>query len=163
LSALDRLGLQLYKQLRFVDRNARRLIGDPRALIDLLRGPPPRHYDGAHLARIPPLHLVPGELVRIKPLDQIEATLDEEGKYRGLSFMSLMRQHCGELHTVSKRVGRFFDERTRTLLKLRDVVILDDVYCVPPLEGQHEYAGCDRTCFFFWKEAWLERASAKPI
>ena len=55
------------------------------------------------------------------------------------------------------RAIRFFDERTRRMLRLRDVVILDEAICAPPLEGAHDYAGCDRTCFFFWKEAWLER------
>ena len=65
--------------------------------------------------------------------------------------------YCGKSFTVRKRIRRFFDERTRRMVKLRDVVILEGVFCeVSPL-GFEEYAGCDRTCFLFWKESWLER------
>ena len=74
--------------------------------------------------------------------------------------MGRMADHCGQEYVVGKRVRRFFDERTRRLLKLRNVVILDGVYCEPPRGDFHDYAGCDRTCFFFWKEAWLERVAA---
>jgi hypothetical protein len=44
------------------------------------------------------------------------------------------------------------------MLKLRDVVILDGVYCESEGSSNEAWAGCDRTCFLFWKEAWLERA-----
>ena len=49
-------------------------------------------------------------------------------------------------------------ECTRRMLRIRNTVILDEVYCEPPADGSDDYAGCHRTCFLFWKEAWLERA-----
>ena len=41
--------------------------------------------------------------------------------------------------------------------KVRDVVMLDGVYCESAPYDRQDWAGCDRTCFLFWKEAWLER------
>jgi len=100
----------------------------------------------------------PGEVVRIKPLNEIENTLDEKGRYDGLAYMkTAMDKYCGSTHMVKKRVNLFFDERRQRLLRLRDVVILDEVYCEIPKNSPLEWAGCDRTCFLFWKEAWLER------
>jgi hypothetical protein len=72
-----------------------------------------------------------------------------------------MGRFCGGIYTVRKRIDRYFDERTRRMLKLRNVVILDGVYCEPPSSGPHDYAGCTRSCFLFWKEAWLERVSSQ--
>ena len=36
---------------------------------------------------------------------------------------------------VRRRVTEFFDERTRRMLKLRNVVTLEAVHCVPPRDG----------------------------
>ena len=106
----------------------------------------------------PSLHLQPGERVRVKPLKQILASLDEGDRFEGMAFMmDEMGPYCGGVYTVRKRVDRFFDERNRELLKPRNVVILDEVLCEPHPESRAPYAGCARTCYLFWKEAWLER------
>lgn len=167
LSLLDRVGDRVVERAHFVERNTRQVLADPTVLLRKLRD----RIEGARLdptppsaapgASFPPLDLQPGDRVRIKSLEEIRDTLDENGKYRGLSFMSLMADYCGGTYTVRKRIDRFFDERTRRLLKLRGVVILDDVFCEPPRDSGREYAGCDRTCFFFWKEAWLERVAVR--
>jgi hypothetical protein len=47
------------------------------------------------------------------------------------------------------------------MLRVRDVVILDEVFCQPPREIESDYAGCDRSCFLFWKEDWLERVDVR--
>ncbi len=142
-------------------RNTRRALSDPRLLLEK-----------AHLARRrqragfrggpepvvpPPLRLQEGERVRVKTLEQIRATLDPVGDCEGLGFMPVQAAFCGREFTVHKRVERFFDERTRRMLRIRNTVILDGVYCEPPADGSDDYSGCHRTCFLFWKEAWLER------
>lgn len=103
------------------------------------------------------LGLQAGERVRVKTREEIQATLDEEGYYDRLGFMPEMDRFIGGEYTVRNRIDRFFDERNQRLLKLRNVVILDGVHCEPPKDGSVPYSGCDRLCFLFWKEAWLER------
>lgn len=104
------------------------------------------------------LNLQPGERVRVKSAHEIQATLDEDNRCERLRYTpTLMNKYCGGTYTVRKRVDRFFDDHTWRLLKLKNVVILDGVYCEPPRNINEGFAGCDRTCFLFWKEAWLER------
>jgi hypothetical protein len=106
------------------------------------------------------LRLVPGELVRVRSLEEILSTLDHRGRCQGLPFMSpVMNDFCGGTFTVKKRVDRFFDESRWRSLRLKDVVILEGVHCEPPPDIGEDWAGCKRTCFLFWKEAWLERAA----
>jgi hypothetical protein len=108
------------------------------------------------------LNLSPGDRVRVKSLSEIQATLDERGRCGGLAFMfSEMSKHCGGTYAVHKTVEMFFDERTRRFIKLRNVVLLKEVFCEPAWDSGHDYAGCDRSCFLFWKEAWLERDSTE--
>jgi len=159
LSLFDRASVAAFRRARWVRRNVVELVSAPAVSLDKLR----RLLDGERIlygnrrARVQ-LGLQPGERVRVKTYDEILLTLDESGRHRGLAFMRMMRGYCGGTFTVRKRVARFFDERTGRMLELRDVVILDEVLCAPPLDGGQQYAGCDRSCFFFWKEAWLERA-----
>jgi hypothetical protein len=110
-----------------------------------------------------PLGLQPGERVRVKPGADIRATLDGHGRYEGLGYMSAtMDRYCGGTYTVLRRVDRFFDERTQRMLKLKNTVILDEVYCEPEPQAEERIAGCNRMCFLFWKEAWLERIGSDP-
>ena len=111
-----------------------------------------------HTGQIPPLGLKAGERVRVKSLEKIQSTLDSHGKYEGMGYMDVeMNKHCGKVYAVQKPVSLFFDERRWRMLKLRDVVILEGVFCELPTTAAEDWAGCDRTCFLFWKEAWLER------
>lgn len=106
-----------------------------------------------------PLRLHPGDRVRIKSAEEIRSTLDANGRSEGLGYIPLvMDGFCGRHAVVYKTVDRFFDERQWRLLRLRNVVILEGIYCEPPIDAPREYAGCNRTCFLFWKEAWLQRA-----
>jgi hypothetical protein len=107
------------------------------------------------------LALRPGERVRVRPEPEIRGTLDAQKRCGGLGFMGFMAGFCGGTYVVRKRVDRFFDERTRRMLRVRDVVILDEVFCQPPREIESDYAGCDRSCFLFWKEDWLERVDVR--
>lgn len=108
------------------------------------------------------LGLQPGELVRVRSRAEIQRTLDQSGRCAGLAYTPVMDRHCGQTFKVRKRVGLFFDERTRNMLRVRDVVILDGAFCEPAGGLGVDYAGCTRTCFLFWKEAWLERVTPGP-
>lgn len=150
------------RMIRYVARKAISVATNPGAVMSKLRGRHRRAHHarpgggGGHTA----LHLRPGEMVRVKPLAEITATLDAVERYEGLAFMvGIMDRYCGGQFRVTKRVDRFFDERSRRMMKLRDVVILENVFCEPPLDATSPWAGCNRTCFLFWKEAWLERVS----
>lgn len=150
------------RAIRYVARKAISVATNPGAVMGTLRG---RHRRTSRIG--PPdggvrrgSHLYPGDLVRVKGLADITATLDAEDRFEGLAFMvGIMDRYCGGQFRVKKRVDRFFDERGRRMAKLRDVVILDDVFCEPPLDSTSPWAGCARTCFLFWKEVWLERVS----
>ncbi|MFC1634596.1 hypothetical protein ACFL5Z_07110 [Planctomycetota bacterium] len=104
------------------------------------------------------LGLEPGDRVRVKSEARIRATLDNHSRCEGLGYMAgTMDRYCGSTYTVLKRVDLFFDERTQQMLKLKNTVILDRVYCEPAPYTEEHFAGCKRMCFLFWEEAWLER------
>lgn len=100
----------------------------------------------------PPLDLQPGELVEVKSLPEIEATLDDNGAARGLRFSAEMIPYCGKQARVKARVDRIIDEKTGRMLKLRDCIILEDVWC----QGTFR-ALCRRKIYTYWREAWLRR------
>jgi hypothetical protein len=107
--------------------------------------------------RLPPLRLQPGERVRVKSWDQVLQTLDPSNRYEGCSFTSVMRSFCGQTCIVRRRVELFFDERRYKMLKAKNMVILENVFCQTSPDGHQAFGGCDRSCYLFWKEAWLER------
>lgn len=96
-----------------------------------------------------------GDLVEVLPIEDIRATLDKQGKHDGLKFLKPMAQYCGRRFRVLKPVRRILDEHNHVMRKTRRVVILEGGIC----HGQGIYGreGCDRSCFFFWKEAWLRK------
>jgi len=106
----------------------------------------------------PPLDLQPGELVEVKSLREIEATLDDKGALRGLRFGAEMIPYCRKQARVLARVDRIIDEKTGRMLKLRDCIILEDVWC----QGTFR-ALCRRKIYTYWREAWLRRVdTGKP-
>ncbi len=98
--------------------------------------------------------LQPGDLVRIKSEEQIRATLGLWNELKGCTFMEEMWDYCGTTQRVLKRVERFMDESEYKIKKARGLVILQDVVC----NGTIDFGPCDRSCFFFWREEWLEKA-----
>ncbi len=102
------------------------------------------------------LNLRPGELVRVKSPDEIEETLDENHKNRGLWFDKEMLQYCGQIFRVRGRVNQLINERTGTMIKLsNECIILEDVVC----RGQcHKF--CPRFEYIYWREIWLDRVEA---
>ncbi len=98
------------------------------------------------------LDLRPGELVEVRSKEEILKTLDDQGRHRGLGFSTEMEEYCGRRLRVLKRVDKFILESyPGKVRRLRHTVILEGVLC----KGMGK--GCDRSCFHFWREAWLKR------
>jgi len=134
-----------------------------RSLFSVKKRPGPARaaqVGAAAVAAVPSqlLGLNSGEIVRVKALAEIERSLDGDSRFDGLYFVRpVMSRFCGGVFPVKRRIGRFFDEGRQRMVRIRDVVILDGVYCEKPADGEEPSSGCDRMCFLFWKEAWLER------
>lgn len=101
--------------------------------------------------------LQPGDKVRIRSKQEIQKTLNKWNQLRGCSFMEEMWPYCETTQIVFKRVEKFLDERDYLLKKCKGIVILEGVFC----EGTKDFGPCDRLCFFFWREEWLEKIDAE--
>lgn len=102
-----------------------------------------RHY--------PSQNLQPGELVEVRPKEEIEAILDPEDA-RGPRFDPGMLLDCGRQARVLTRINRIIDERSGRMLKLRDCILLEGVWC----DGD-DRALCRRKIYTYWREEWLRR------
>jgi len=99
------------------------------------------------------LNLQPGELVQVKSRNEIEATLDPQGRNRGLAFAPEMLRCCGGTYRVAGRVEKLIVEWSGEMRQLRDTVVLEGVQC----DGV-AYRLCPRSCYHLWRETWLTRA-----
>lgn len=100
-----------------------------------------------------PMEFQPGDLVRVRTREEIEPMLDADRKYHGCTFLDCMWPYCGTTQKVFKPLHRFLDERDFVFKKTRGVVILEGVFC----DGVLVFGQCDRSCFLFWREEWLEK------
>ena len=98
-----------------------------------------------------------GDLVRVRSREEIQATLNKWNQLKGCSFMEEMWPYCNTLQRVEKRIEKFLDERDYLIKKTKGIIILKDVFC----QGTKDFGDCDRTCFFFWREEWLEKVDEK--
>ena len=96
-----------------------------------------------------------GDLVWVRPREEILATLDPFKELKGCAFLPEMYQYCGTQQRVLRSMHHFMDERDYKLKKARGVILLDDVIC----NGTPTFGACDRCCFLFWREEWLEKIS----
>jgi hypothetical protein len=102
------------------------------------------------------LGLKSGDLIRVRSQAEIERTLDETGKTRGLWFDREMLPYCGQTHGVQRRVERFIDESTGEMIELKtDAIILEGVICTGYQTENRWF--CPRAIYPWWREAWLER------
>lgn len=99
--------------------------------------------------------IVEGNIVRIRSREEILATLNERNKLEGCFFMQEMFNYCGKEYKVIKKVENFFDEATMEMKKARATFLLEGLHCSGKLTGY--VTKCDRNCYSFWKEAWLEK------
>jgi len=97
--------------------------------------------------------LVPGDLVRVRSRQEIQATLNRWNQLKGCAFMEEMWPYCGTIQRVLRRVERFLDERDYLVKRCKGIVLLAGVIC----EGTKDFGPCDRCCFYFWREEWLEK------
>ena len=96
--------------------------------------------------------LAANDLVRVKTQEQIEATLDRQGRNRGLWFDPEMLQFCGRTMRVSRVIEQVIDESSGELRKFRHpTVVLEEEGC----SGlSHRF--CSRRALFYWRAVWLE-------
>jgi hypothetical protein len=125
----------------------RRLGGD----VQLLRGPNVRTPTRS-------LGLKAGEWVRIRSREEIQATLDRQSKNRGLNMSKAMTLNCGRTYQVLGEFDRMISERTGEMREVKNTVRLKGLECL----CYYEFGGCPRGDLQYFREIWLERASAPP-
>jgi hypothetical protein len=101
------------------------------------------------------LNLQPGELVEVKSFAEIKATLDPQGRNRGLSFELEMALHCGRRYRVAMPVQTIVLESTGKAAHLNDTVILEGLIC----QGLCA-VNCPRANYFYWRDIWLKRVES---
>jgi len=101
------------------------------------------------------LKLEAGELVEVRSVEEIIATLDENGRLNAMPFMPEMLQYCGRQFRVFKVAHKTCDNiQPWNMRTVKDAVHLTGVRC----DGQ-AHGGCDAGCLIFWHEAWLRRVA----
>jgi hypothetical protein len=94
-----------------------------------------------------------GEIVRVRSKEEIRSTLNIWGILHGCMYIPEMAEYCGTTQRIYKRLERFVDERDYRVHKSNGIYLLEGVYC----QGTSDFGRCDRSCFFFWREEWLEK------
>jgi len=97
--------------------------------------------------------LQPGNRVRVRSRDEIRQTLDNWNELARCGFMEEMWEFCDTEQVIFKRVDRFLDERDYRVKRVRGIYLLEGLIC----GGTVDFGPCDRSCFFFWREEWLEK------
>jgi hypothetical protein len=105
------------------------------------------------------LGLQPGEMVEVKSLEEIVATLNKDGRNRGLHFSADQRPFCGGKYRVRSRADNFIAEGTGEMKHFRNTVMLEDVFCD---SACFAFGGCYRADLLYWREVWLRRVEAQP-
>jgi hypothetical protein len=94
-----------------------------------------------------------GDRVRVKSRDEVLRTLDNWNELAGCGFMDEMWEFCDTEQLVLKRVERFLDERDYRVKRVKRIYLLEGRLCT----GTIDFGRCDRSCFYFWREEWLDR------
>jgi hypothetical protein len=118
-----------------------------------------RHHPGQQTADAADedLNLQPGEWVEVKSTKEIVATLDANGKNRGMTFEEEMLEHCGRRYRVAGPINRIILEevdkkKSKQMVTLKNTVALEGVVCRGLCAKN-----CPRANFFYWRELWLRR------
>jgi len=107
----------------------------------------------ADLAALNSPDLQAGDRVRVRTEEEIQATLNNWGQLKGCTFMPEMVEYCNTEQRVHKVMQRFVDERDLKVKKVSGIILLEGVLC----QGTADFGSCDRSCFFFWRQEWLEK------
>ncbi len=120
-------------------------------------------FNGQDLAGLPPHRITSLGIARtfqnirlfksLSVLDNIRAAHYARLRYNPLAA-SL---HCGRRFRVQRRLERMFLEESQQVRSLKHTVLLAGVHC------GGDGIGCDRQCFYFWREAWLRRVPPESI
>ena len=105
------------------------------------------------------LDLQPGDLVEVKSIQEIVATLNQDGRNRGLHFSADQRPFCGGRYRVRSRADKFIAEGTGEMKHFRNTVILEDVLCD---SACFAFGGCYRADLLYWREIWLRKVEPQP-
>jgi hypothetical protein len=104
---------------------------------------------------------VAGDSVRVRSRAEIVATLNRNGRNRGMWFDSEMVGFCGGTYRVSHVVTRIIDEATGRMLQMKNPCIaLDGVTCKAEYSGKRLM--CPRAIVPYWRPGWLEKAPEPP-
>jgi hypothetical protein len=103
------------------------------------------------------LGLAPGEWVEVKTRAEIEATLNQDGKNRGLSFEQEMFDHCGRRYRVAFPIRQIVSEESGKMILLKNTVVLEGVTCLGTCAKN-----CPRSNHLYWREIWLKRVNGRP-
>jgi hypothetical protein len=104
------------------------------------------------------LDLQHGELVEVKSMSEIRATLDSQGRNRGLSFEFEMRRFSGRRLRVLAPVQSIVVETSGKRAELSNTVVLEGAICQGTCANN-----CPRANYFYWREIWLKRVNrAEP-
>jgi hypothetical protein len=140
-----------FTPFRFIRLLVRGFVMEVASRTGLLK-PLPLHGPGG--APSPELGLRPGDLVQVRRPDEIEATLDEKGMNRGLSFDREMLPYCDRTFRVKDTVDRIIDDKTGRMLKIpKDSLILEGAVCSGERTPRCWF--CPRQIYPFWREAWV--------
>jgi hypothetical protein len=127
------------------------LVNLPQPILDTQPDTQQQQLEGVDLLRSGKLST--GDWVRVRSWEEIQPMLDPFKETRGCAFLEDMRKYCGTKQRVLKSMERFLDERDYKVKKVRGVILLENVIC----NGTPTFGKCDRCCFLFWREEWLER------
>jgi hypothetical protein len=103
------------------------------------------------------LHLKPGDLVQVKSQKEMRATVDKEGRNRGLVCDIELKQYCGGRYRVASRLDRIISEATGEMKKMDATVVLEGIPCL----CSFVVGGCPRDDFSYFREIWLRKVSGK--
>jgi hypothetical protein len=98
------------------------------------------------------LNLQPGEWVEVKSAREIQATLDAQGRNRGLLFETEMTRYCSRRFRVGVPIEKIISETTGRMVLLNNTVTLEGLVC----QGIRDM-NCPRANYFYWREVWLKR------
>jgi hypothetical protein len=93
-------------------------------------------------------------MVEVKSLGEMQATLDRNGRNRGLTCdIEMARRFCGRQYRVLARLDRMISESTGEMRKVEGTVFLEGTPCL----CSWSVGGCPRLELSYWREVWLRR------
>jgi hypothetical protein len=145
--------LQFVDSLRLRERESPMVRWNPLSRMLILISSATNHSTPSESLEDLVLDLQPGEWVEVRSPEEIFSTLNLKFMHKGMGFMPEMLQSCGKKYRVYKKVEKIVLETTgESRIIKTPTVFLEGNFC----DGSF-HDGCDRSCFCFWREAWLKR------